>query len=80
MVYTVAGIAGREAKSAEKRLVSFLAEKWKREYSEMVFYVRVQMALSVVKANRLLIQGSPEQQRPCRPIISDRATMYDWWC
>ena len=37
-------IAGREAKSAEKRLAYALAEKWKREYSEMVFYVRVRMS------------------------------------
>ena len=33
MVYSVDGIAGRKAKSAEKRLASALAEKWKREYS-----------------------------------------------
>ena len=37
MVYTVNGIAGREAKSAGNRLVSFLAKKWNREYSDMVF-------------------------------------------
>ena len=30
MIYSVDGIAGREAKSAEKRLVSALAEKWKK--------------------------------------------------
>ena len=30
MIYTVDGIAGREARSAEKRLASVLAEKWKR--------------------------------------------------
>ena len=48
MVYSVDGIARREARSAEKRLASALAEKWKREYSEMVYYVRVWMALAVV--------------------------------
>ena len=41
VVYTIDGIAGRKAKSAEKRLASFLPEKWKREYSEMVVYVIV---------------------------------------
>ena len=35
MIYTVDGIAGREAKSAEKRIASTLAIKWEREYSEM---------------------------------------------
>ena len=36
------------------------------------------MALSVVKANSLLIRGSRERQRPRRPYISDRFAMYDW--
>ena len=40
--------------------------------------VRVRMALSVVKANNLLIRGSRERQRPRRPYISDRFAMYDW--
>ena len=62
MIYTVDGIAGREAKSGEERLASALAKNWKREYSEMVFYVRVQMALAVVKANSLLIRGSRDRQ------------------
>ena len=51
MIYSVNNIAGRDAKSAEKRLPFTLAEKWKREYFEIVFYVRVWMALDVVKAN-----------------------------
>ena len=80
MIYSVDGIAGREAKSAEKRIVSALAGKWKKEYSEMVFYVRVRMALAVVKANSLLIRGSRERQRPRRPIINNRAAMYDCRC
>ena len=37
MIYSVDSIAGREAKSAEKHLASALADKWKKEYSEMVF-------------------------------------------
>ena len=77
MIYSVAGIAGRDAKSAEKRLASALADKWKKEYSEMVFYVRVQMALAVVKANSLLIQCSLKRQRQRGPIINDQAAMYN---
>ena len=41
MIYTVDGIAGHKAKSTEKRLVSLLADKWEKEYLQMVFYVRV---------------------------------------
>ena len=55
VVHTIASIAGRKAKSAENRLASVLAKKWKREYSEIMFYVRVRMALAVVKTNSLLI-------------------------
>jgi hypothetical protein len=58
MVYSVDGIAGREAHNAEKRLATHLASKWNCEYSQMVFYVRVRMAITVVRANSLLIRGS----------------------
>jgi hypothetical protein len=48
MVYSVDGIAGHEARNAEKRLATHLAGKWNREYSQMVYYVRVRMAITVV--------------------------------
>ena len=49
MVYSVDGIAGREARNAEKRLATHLASKWNRGYSQMVYYVRVRMAIAVVR-------------------------------
>jgi hypothetical protein len=58
MVYFVDGIAGCEAQNAKKRLAVHLARKWNREYSQMVFYVRVKMAIAVVCANSLLIRVS----------------------
>ncbi len=58
MVYSVDGIKGREARNAEKRLATHLAGKWNCEYSQMVFYVRVRMAIAVVRVNSLLICGS----------------------
>ncbi len=59
MVYSVDGIAGHEAQNAERRLAStHLVGKWKREYSQMVYYVRVWMAIAVFCANRLLFRGS----------------------
>ena len=39
MVYSVDGIAGREAKRAEKYFAAVLASKWRKEYFEMVYYV-----------------------------------------
>ncbi len=68
MVYSVDGIAGREARNAEKRLATYLAGKWNRGYSQMVYYVRVRMAIAVVRANSLLIRGSRDRQRPRRPL------------
>ena len=58
MVYSVDGITGREAWNAEKRLATQLAGMWNHEYSQMVFYVRVRIAIVVVQANSLLIRGS----------------------
>ena len=58
MVYSVDGIVGKEAQNAEKRLATQLAGKWKCEYSQMVYYVRVRMAIAVVQANSLIICGS----------------------
>ena len=80
MVYSIDGIAGREAKSAEKRLASALTKKWKREYLEMVFYARARVALAVVKASSLLIHGSRDTQHRRRPIINNWAAIYDWRC
>jgi hypothetical protein len=58
MVYSVDGIARREARNVEKRLATHLAGKWNCEYLQMVYYVRVRMAIAVVQANSLLIHGS----------------------
>jgi hypothetical protein len=58
MVYSVDGIAGCKARNAEKKLATHLAGKWNREYSQMVYYVRVSTAIAVVRANSLLIRGS----------------------
>ena len=78
LVYTVDGIAGREARNAEKRLASHLGTKWGKGYSEMVHYVRVRMALAVVRANSLLIRGSRDRQRVSRPNIADGSALLDW--
>ena len=78
MVYSVDGIAGREAWNAEKRLATHLASKWNRGYSQMVYYVRVRMALAVVRANSLLIRGSRDRQQPRRPLVPDGAALGDW--
>ena len=78
LVYSVDGMAGSETKAAEKRLAALLAFKWKREYSEMVGYVRARMALSIVRANTLLIRGTRERRMHTHASISDGAAMMGW--
>ncbi|KAL3768952.1 hypothetical protein ACHAWO_004062 [Cyclotella atomus] len=78
LVYSVDGMAGRETKMAERRLASQLAWKWKRDYSEMVGYVRTRMCLAVLRANTLLIRGSRERRSRARPLMDDGAAMVRW--
>ena len=80
MVYLVDGIAGHKARNAEKRLATHLAGKWNRGYSQMVYYVRVRMAIVVVRANSLLIRVSRDQQQHWCPLIPEGvgAALGDW--
>jgi hypothetical protein len=55
LVYSVDGIAGREAKNAEKRPAYHLLEKWHKQLPQMVYYVWIWMAIAMVRANSLLI-------------------------
>ena len=58
LVYCVNGMAGRETRCAESRLAHHLARKWNRPKSQLVGFVRVRLALAIVRANTLLIRGS----------------------
>jgi hypothetical protein len=78
LVYSVNGIAGIEAKNAEKHLAYHLSEKWHKPLPQMVYYVRIRMSIAKVCANSLLIRGSRDRQCPCRPVIFDQHTMNDW--
>jgi hypothetical protein len=78
LVYSVDGIAGREAKNAEKHLAYHLFEKWHKPPPLMVYYVRVRMAIAMVHANSLLIHGSRDWHHPRQTVIFDRHTMNDW--
>jgi hypothetical protein len=78
MVYSVDGMAGPEARAAERRLGAILAAKWERPYSQMVGYVRARMQVAVVRCNTLLLRGSRERRKPPRPAITDGAAMAAW--
>jgi hypothetical protein len=75
LVYSVDGIAGREAKNAEKRLAYHLLEKWQKPLPQMVYYVWIRMSITVERANSLLIHGSRDRQHPRRAVIFDQHAM-----
>ena len=58
LVYSVDGMAAKEARAFERRTASLLASKLDRRYSEMCGIVRSRMALAVVRNNTLLLRGS----------------------
>ena len=57
LVYSVDGLACKEARSAERRLGALLASKWDRKYSDVVNFVRTRMSLAIVRSNTLLLRG-----------------------
>ena len=58
LVYSVDGMAAKEARAFERRTASLLASKLDRRYSEMCGIVRSRMALAVVRNNTLLLRSS----------------------
>ena len=58
LVYSVDGLACKEARAFEKRVASLLASKWERQYSEMVGFVRARMSLAIVRSNTRLLRGA----------------------
>jgi hypothetical protein len=72
LVYSVDGMACKEALAFEKRVASLLASKWNRPYSEMVGFVRGRMSLAVIRSNTMLLRGA-RAGRAWKPVIEDSA-------
>jgi hypothetical protein len=72
LVYSVDGMACKEALAFEKRLASLMATKHERRYSEMVGFVRARMSLAVIRSNTLLLRGA-RVGRAFRPELLDGA-------
>ena len=75
LVYSVDGVPGREARSAERRIAAQLAEKWHRPYSQMVHYVRSRMSIAIVRSNTLLLRGSRNRKEHRRPFVDNGAAV-----
>jgi hypothetical protein len=64
LVYSVDGIAAREAKAAKRHHDSALAWKWKLQYSEMCGFVREYSAPS--RQQGAAVSSTPRHNRWCR--------------
>ena len=63
LIYSVDGMACKEATAYEKRIASLLASKWERQYSEMVGFVRSKMSISLIRSNTMMMRGSRSSKR-----------------
>ena len=63
LVFSVDGMAGREAKKAMKNLASLLAAKWERPHGQMVHYVKTSVAISLCRSVTMMLRDS----RNCGP-------------
>jgi hypothetical protein len=73
LVYSIDGMACREAKAFEKRVASLLASKHDRPYSEMVGYVKGRMSIAVVRANTMMLRGSRTGGARAMPRVDNGA-------
>ena len=79
LVYSVAGMPGKETRAAEKRLASALAAKLDRQYSEMAAWVRQRMCLAVARQATILLRGSRTPRLlGARPVVLDGAALNDF--
>ena len=79
LVYSVDGMACKEARAWEKRVASLISSKMNRTYSEMVGFVRARMSLAVVRMNTHLLRGS-RVPFGWKPVIYDGASMESMRC
>ncbi|KAL7474239.1 hypothetical protein ACHAW6_000224, partial [Cyclotella cf. meneghiniana] len=57
LVYSIDGMALKDARTAERRIAWLLAKKWSCTYSDMASFIRTQMSLAIVRSNTLLLHG-----------------------
>ena len=57
LVYSMDGMASKDARTAEQRVAWLLAQKWKHTYSDMAHFIRTRMSLAVNRSNTLLLRG-----------------------
>jgi hypothetical protein len=64
LVYSIDGMASKDARTAERRIAWILAKKWNRTYSDIANFIRTRMSLAIVRSNTLLLRG--DRNNPLR--------------
>ena len=72
LVYSVDGMACKEAKAYEKRIVSLIAKKWDRPYIAMVGYVSLRMGMAVIRSTTMMLRGARSNKQDA-PELEDVA-------
>ncbi|KAL7474683.1 hypothetical protein ACHAW6_000653, partial [Cyclotella cf. meneghiniana] len=70
LVYSVDGMASKDARTAEQRIAWLLAKKWSLTYSDMANFIRTRMSLAIARSNTLLLHGDRTSPM-CRHAPSD---------
>ena len=65
LVFSVDGLAGKEAQAATQRLAALLSTKWKRTYSEVCGYVRSRLAIALVRSASMCLRGARDPTARC---------------
>jgi len=71
LIYSVDGLAGKEAKSAARKVARTLSEKWGKTHSVVANFVNTKIALSLARSLSMCIRNS--RNYPLRPC-----TWVDW--
>ncbi len=58
LVYSVDGMASKDARMAERCIAWLLAKKWSRTYFDMASFIHTRMSLAIVRSNTLLLRGN----------------------
>ena len=78
LVYSVDGMASKDARTAERRIAWLLVKKWSRTYSDMANFIRTRMSLAIVRSNTLLLRDDrTSPMRRCTPSDGIAATCID---
>ena len=77
-MYSVDGMACKEAHAFEKRIASLLSDKCNRTYSKLVGYVQGRMAMSILRSNTVCLRGA-RVKRWTAPWVEDDAACKATW-